>query len=213
MMRPGGRDPARRGEYRLLESDGHILVELEEGLALVDTGSPVTLHGTHWLSEYLQVTVASLLGTDVLGAQPLLVDLPGQRMVFGAEPPDTEPVGLRSLLGVPVLDLVQGGARHEAVLDTGAQLSYAPPGVVAGGHSPEGRTDFMPAIGSFEVSTAVVELEIGTVNTELRAGVLPTQAREALGLMGIPEWIVGSEFFRGRRLWIDLARGELRVAN
>jgi hypothetical protein len=202
----------RAGEYRMLESDGHILVELEEGLALIDTGSPTTLQGTQWLSEFLHVPVVELVGTDVLGARPFLIDWPGKRIVLGAEPPDVAPLGLRSLLGVPVLDLVHDGARCEAVLDTGAQLSYAPPSAVARGHSPETRTDFMPAIGSFEVSTAVVDVEIGAVSAQLRVGILPPQARAALGLLGLPDWIVGSEFLRDRRTWIDLASGQLRIA-
>ena len=203
--------PDEAGEYRMLESEGHILVELEDGLALIDTGSPTTLRGTQWLSRFLSVPVVELLGTDGR-AHPFLVDRTGKRIAFGAEPPDVPPVRLRPLLGVSVFELGHGGARCEAVLDTGAQLSYAPPSAVAGGHSPERRTDFMPAIGCFEVSTAIVDVEIGGVSAELRVGVLPPLAQAALGMAGIPEWIVGSEFLRNRRTWIDLASGQLRIA-
>ena len=64
----------RAGEYRMVECGGHILVEQEQGLALIDTGSPRTLHGTEWLSEFLPVPVVRLLGTDELGCHPFLID-------------------------------------------------------------------------------------------------------------------------------------------
>jgi hypothetical protein len=67
------------GEYRMIECDGHILIESEDGLALIDTGSPTTLTETDWLSEFLHMPVAKLLGTDELGALPFLIDWPGKR--------------------------------------------------------------------------------------------------------------------------------------
>ena len=77
------------------------------------------------------------------------------------------------------------------------------------GLTPVGRRkDFYPGFGEFETDVWRVRAEIGGRRLTIQAGVLPPTLQMTFGLLLGPDgWIVGSDFFRGRKIEIDYARG------
>ena len=203
---------------------GHLVIRVDGRAVLLDTGSPcsygtvpaLTLAGRTWqlraepvLMERIGTVfghrVDVLLGTDVLGAVPLLVDGPGGRVVFGMAVSTGRPVIPLALpCGVPEVTLVHESASAVAFLDTGAPLSYATPDAVAG-RAPDGHAeDFHPLVGSFTVPTYQLEVTVGARPFGARFGVLPEQLAPLRQTVG-ERWILGVEFFRERLLLLDLA--------
>jgi hypothetical protein len=187
------------------------LVDMPGGLTLLDTGSPVSIEAPGFLTEYIGEEVARLMGMDELQGR-LLIDGLRRRVTFGAPAAAGHRTQLRRGPGGLPLVRVRIGARHaQAVLDTGAQLSYAPADVVAGGSAPERRRDFLPGFGTFETDTAILPVRVGTWVVPLRCGVLPPMIAGMLGLMDLEPWIVGSELFLGRSVQLDMDAGTLTL--
>ena len=111
-------------------------------------------------------------------------------------------------LGIPQLDISVEGRTVRAVLDSGAQLSYADR-EMATRHSPVGVVeDFYPVLGRFE--TRVYRFAVTVQGREIDAqwGILPDRLRHLLPLAGA-RWILGVAFFKDRRIVLDFARGRV----
>ncbi|MFO7652399.1 MAG: hypothetical protein R6X25_01100 [Candidatus Krumholzibacteriia bacterium] len=209
---------------------GHPIVTIDGVRALVDTGSPssfgnrerLTVAGTvHQLQRnQLGLSVDAiaamagiefdvLLGTDVLRQTPFHIRRTG-RLEFGAAgpaDPSLSRIDLAECMGVPVATADVAGRPVRVVVDTGAQLGYLPPDVIAPYPVVDEVEDFYPAFGKFETEVREVPLTLGAQEYVLRFGSLPTMLALALGLMGA-EGIVGSELLALRDWWFDLGGKE-----
>lgn len=212
--------------YKLRVEQNHFLAELENGFALIDTGSPVSF-GTGQpleigdtqddlagllpsISHEVGAEVSSLIGTDILGAWAVVLDWNAGEIRFERAPmeiPGTEiPVHLR--LGVPLLDISVQGRTVKAILDSGAQLSYADP-ETANTHLPVGVVDdFYPMLGRFETSVYRFPVIAGGREIDAQWGILPGALGHLLGIAGA-RWILGVDFFRERRIVLDFANGRV----
>ena len=216
--------------HRLTIARNHLLAELTNGFALIDTGSPVSYGGgrrleigdspseppvgpvalLHEISREVGVEVEWLIGNDILGTWVVMLDWPGREIHFQRAANEavgtTIRVDLR--LGIPQLDISVEGRTVRAVLDSGAQLSYADR-EVATRHSPVGVVeDFYPVLGRFE--TRVYRFAVTVQGREIDAqwGILPDRLRHLLPLAGA-RWILGVDFFKDRRIVLDFARGRV----
>ena len=94
--------------------------------------------------------------------------------------------------------------REDAVLDTGAWLSYAD------GRAVEGRTpirtdnDFILGLGDFNTPVYRVPIVLDGVLFEPEFGVLPPAATAVMSLLDLPNWIIGSFFFTDRPTVLDI---------
>ncbi len=215
----------------LVVSKGHMLIRGGRGrLGLLDTGSPVsigrgqqyrianqvwnpstTMHavldtaGTH-----LGRPVEWLFGHDFFAANRVLIDWPARQVhLLDRNHPEQEGISIpiELVMGVPV---VTGRSRRgivRAVIDSGASISYVPAALVEG-LTPVGRKkDFYPGFGEFETDVWRVRAQIGGRRLTIKAGMLPPTLQMMFGLLLRPDgWIVGSDFFRGRKIEIDYAR-------
>lgn len=211
--------------YSLLPNGNHFLHLIGGLVVILDTGSPatvgrrgaLTLCGrTHQpaegpsavldqLSEWIGREVDWLIGMDLLGGEPVLFDRPGARVSFRAGAARGEgttiPLGLRFAL--PEIELGFRGAAIRAVVDTGAPVSYATPGAVAGTAAAGSAADFHPLAGRFTTPVYPLDVEIGGRPFAGRFGVLPSQLMSLVHALG-ERWILGAEYFAERRVLLDV---------
>jgi hypothetical protein len=208
----------------------HLLLRLDGGLALVDTGAPfdigrgreTQLGGATWAppstyvavlrlaSAHLGVTVEWLIGHPTLARLRLQLDWVAGQAVVSDEP--IAPPGATRLvievapaLKVPRVEIQANDVRVPVVLDSGAMLSYVPPSVVDGRAPIRRARDFHPSIGAFETDVWSLPITVGGRAIALQAGVLP----DALApLRAVSDgWILGSDFFDGRTIVLDYPGG------
>lgn len=191
----------------------HMLVERAGRLAILDTGVPESMDCPELVSEVLGVTVDRLIGCAELAEAPLQIDWPGRRIVHGASPsPDQTLVPLtRAAFGIPLIPVQTPLGRVDAVLDTGAALSYAPPEAVRGLDPVRETDDFLPGLGSFTVDVYRLDVSVGGIPLEVEFGVMPPLLRMALSLLCPGGWIIGSALFRDRVVTLDLGRSEIHL--
>ena len=209
---------------------GHLLIGFPEGPALLDTGSPFdigrgrgfTLFGDerrppHLRREVLNVAstqlgvhVEWLVGTPTLSHCCLILDVPNGRAVFrddsvAADGANQLSVNLEA--GVPFIKIItaRGREREDAVLDSGAPLSYVPQDEVVGMKPYRVADDFHPSTGEYRTPVYRVSVVIASRALELDAGILPPELKEAFGDV----WIIGSDYFAGRVITLDYPSGRI----
>lgn len=211
---------------RLRVVDRHLLLELEDGLALVDTGSPFDIGrgraaflldeiwgppATHArvldaASAHLGLEVEWLLGAPTLERCRVRLDWRGREAMLSRAPLTVDgatPLALTFEGRVPFVDvaLVDEGRTARAVLDSGAALSYAPRAAVAGRAPIRRERDFHPLIGPFDTDVWSLPITVGSRAIALEAGVLPEALERALATGA--GWILGSDFFCDRTILLD----------
>ncbi|MGI8402228.1 MAG: ARPP-1 family domain-containing protein [Gemmatimonadaceae bacterium] len=225
-----GRQPRPEGpgaETHALEIvRDHMLMHVSDGLALIDTGSPISigrgsplvLRGREWVPsttnapvldavrEHLGVAVDWLIGYDILKANRMLLDWRAGAVHVGR--PRTRHIVSRFpieiVMGIPVITALHQGRSFRGVVDSGAALSYAPRSAVAGLPEAGEYQDFYPGVGGFTTPTWSAQIRLGEREVTARVGVLPEGLQLLFGMLLGPEgWIIGSEFFRDRAVLID----------
>lgn len=204
----------------------HMLMRIGNGLALIDTGSPVSIgrgnplviQRREWLPstanafvldavrEHLGVAVDWLIGYDILNAHRMLLDWRRGAVHIGRA--RTRQIASRfpveMVMGIPVISASHSGTSIHAVVDSGAALSYAPQPAVEGLPEAGEYTDFYPGVGAFTTPTWHATVRLGERDVLLRVGVLPDALQLLFGMLLGPEgWIIGSEFFRDRAVLLD----------
>jgi hypothetical protein len=219
-----------REVYRLEIVDGHMIAHLAGALALVDTGAPLSL-GTgrsfvvlgktrqpptsftkalRTASRELGREIDWIIGNDILGLSTVVLDWRGKTITFGGEAAVVDSGQSISVDGchtVPVIKFGVAGWPVRAFLDTGAWLSYASPRAVAGLRSVRTERDFHPHFGEFETEVYRLAIQVGERAIDTEFGVLP--ARQRAFLKGTDGWVLGSDFFRERRIIFDYPNGRV----
>ncbi len=212
-MRVTRRSP-RPKTTRLLEINDHIVRSTPNGLELIDTGSPASMPIPEEAKAFVDPRLTRLIGMDELGRAPFALDWSAATLVQSAPRPEAAVFSsLRSVMSIPSIPLSvhtagQPAPAH-ALLDTGAPLGYAPAAAVDSLTSVGSREDFFPGMGSFTTPVFDVEIEALGLRQRVRVGVLPPLLAMTLSLLGPDTWILGADFFRGRRLWIDTRNAEI----
>lgn len=200
--------------------DGHLFIELDDALWLLDTGAPTSFGSSSSLSfggrqfsvepDYLGLTASSLsqlvhvdctglLGADVLNEFDLLLDAARGTVEVseGELDHDGDTVPLEELMGIPILAARIRGTDVRMFFDTGAQVSYLQHETLADFPEAGSTADFYPGIGEFQTDTHTVDVTVGTTAFPLRCGTLPDLLAATLMMAGT-EGIVGSELLRDR---------------
>ena len=185
--------------------NGHLLVEQEGRVDLLDTGCPFTLDAPETISAGVGCRVDRIVGNDQLGQGITIFDL-GRRVVhFGAEPPENVfwiPAPLK--LGIPQVRIQTPFGEAMAICDTGAWIGYGPKDTLSALQAVRQTHDFSPLLGTFETPVYQVILGLAGREVQVDVGVLPPSF-SGLMTMAQAEWIVGPALFAGRRLVLDLA--------
>ena len=199
---------------RFEDVKGHIVLQRETGLALLDTGTPFSLDAPEIVSEQLGMDIVSLIGCDQLRGVVVEIDWKGKQVTWSpstAAPEGALPL-LQSGFGVPLLDLKGPTGTAQAVFDTGAPLAYVPADLVAGARSHGTREDFFPGLGEFETNLYQVPITVGAHEFTVDCGVLPPLLAMALGLLCPSGYIVGTQLMSDRVTRFDLDGGWIHFA-
>jgi hypothetical protein len=204
----------------LLYRAGHLFLEIDDQLWLMDTGSPLTFGDVSHLSvgdqrfavqpsllgvsataisQATGVACHGLMGCDILNQFDHLWSIPHGSAVLGrdlAHPSDTTlPVVLKS--GVPTITVQIGDVMCPAAFDTGAQLSYVTHPPITTYPTAGSFTDFHPKFGSFVVDTHYVPIQIAGTTHTLRCGILPPLIALLTAASGIAA-VIGNEIMQQR---------------
>lgn len=195
--------------------EGHIVAHIDGNDCLVDTGSPVTFgtgrslpsFGKPLIGEGLRGLDAPeigrllgrpldiLLGVDVLGHQPFLVDWEARTITFD---PETRPVGteipLDNIMGCPLVSARIGGQVVKLAVDTGARVTFLNPSLVTGERPVGHYDDFYITCGPFTCDSFEKRVRIGDISLDLIVGGLPPDLETGLGFMGL-DGILGNDIF------------------
>lgn len=212
---------------------GHLIIDADEHMFLLDTGSPVSMgRGTTFrfqnrefpvlprykgmttdtLSETIGAHIDAVLGTDVLSWFPVDIDPETHRVAFSWEDlmPGAHAVPLRRVGGLPVVELEVDGKSFHALLHTGATMSCFPSASTRPFPCVGIERDFYPGLGEFASELRRVPLMIGGLAVTLVCGVLPPVLEHALGRVGI-SGLVGTDVLREFRLGWSLGFTQLRL--
>lgn len=200
--------------------DGHLFLEVDRELWLIDTGAPrsfgnatsVTITGERFgvgaeygglsaeeLARAVGVPCMGLLGADVLGRFDHVYDIAGGRLSLstGELTSSGQELRLDEIEGIPIVTARVGDREHRMFFDTGAQLSYFHGDRIAEFPPAGSFTDFHPTCGRFETDTHHVPVSLGAERFTLRCGSLPSALRASL-MLADTDGIVGNEILVGR---------------
>jgi hypothetical protein len=203
--------------------DGHLFVESEGGLWLLDTGAPVSfgassslsLGGERFalptsfaglnsatLSHFVNGPCVGPLGADVLGRFDHILDATGSTLTISTAELVLagQSVALQEFMGIPIVTAQIRGKDHRMFFDTGAQISYLQSDSLADFPSAGTVNDFYPGVGQFQTETHQVEMRIGTVPFLLRCGSLP-------GLLGATLLLAGTDGIVGNSILVNRTVG------
>jgi hypothetical protein len=219
--------------YPLHLRDGHLFLQLDGALWLLDTGSPSSFgtqpgpsiagrqfdispefHGLDVasLGKFVGVNAAGLLGADVLNEFNWLFDVrasvatigPDRATLLGTEVP------FESRMGLPVLNVSITDREHRMIFDTGAQLSYLHTDGLAQFPGVGRMEDFYPGFGTFETETHDVPMRLGGIPFTVRCGALPALLQTTLSLFGT-EGIIGNQMLGSRTMGYFPSRGVMVI--
>lgn len=157
-------------QHELVIIRDHPLVHTEHGLALLDTGSPLSFSkagvavdfaGQHHqtvavqdffapIEDWLGQPINVLIGMDIMRRHVVEFDWPNRKLIVDSRPGNdyaaTVPIEWQ-VGGLPCIMVRENGVPVTAVLDTGAHLSYATEGRVNAGIDPR-RKPSHAAVGA-----------------------------------------------------------------
>lgn len=218
-------------DFPLHLRDGHLFLELEGNLWLVDTGSPTSFGAVHelaiagehftvepdqlgltpeTLSGFTGVPCTGLLGADVLSrfdhvldtARGVLTIATDELQLAGHE------LALDEFMGIPIVDARVDGHDHRMFFDTGAQLSYFQDDALTTFPFAGTVEDFYPGAGRFETAAYDVPVSLADVDFTLRCGALPGLLGMTLMMAGT-SGIVGNAIVADRKVGYFPRRGRL----
>ena len=220
-----------RSEYPLCLLKGHLYIQVEGELWLIDTGAPgsfgtpghVELDDKQFevplelenlsassLCDFVGVECAGLLGMEILGQFDIGFELPGNKLIVSRDELSFNGAGerLMEIHGLPIAQVRVGGSMHSMFFDTGAQFSYLNHAKVET-YPHLGRVeDFHPEIGMFWADMFLIPCKFGTLEFKMNVGRPPDRIRQVLEACGVPG-VFGNEALRQRAWWYSSRRGVL----
>lgn len=201
---------------------GHLFLRFNEGLLLLDSGSPLSFGKPSslevagytfdladqflgltptLLSGYVGVECLGLVGSDILGVFDVIIDAMQNIVIFSKDPLAYyhNAIPIDFLMGIPILTAIIGSDSFRMFFDTGAQISYLQDAILFD-YPPAGQVqDFYPGFGEFMTETHLVEMQVGESYFSLRCGRLPDLLGMTLMLTDV-QGILGNECLRGRKV-------------
>jgi hypothetical protein len=217
--------------YSLWITRGHLFVDVEGQNVLLDTGSHVSIGrspnmkfaGCQYalvpsyecvrlepLSDFIGQRVDVLMGMDILGKHNFLIDIESSMLTVSDEAPEASGIvlPLKLYFGVPGTQVKVAGFDIQAIIDTGAWLSYTGGEYVRGCQKLCSKQDYYPAIGDFETDVYKLPLAIGGEELEMPFGVLPPLLSAGLAPLGV-ECLIGPELFERFNVWFLMPAAKL----
>ena len=216
-------------EYKVFIVNKHLLLENGQGLLLVDTGSPTSLHrdgyidiagarhdnvpqscigvSTQYLTEKVGVEVAGLLGMDIMIGYQVRIDLPNGAISFEKLDnvlPQCRQVERFNMMGIPGIVATVKGRTARLLFDIGAPVSYMGNGFLAGTPVVDTVEDFSPLTGggSYSVDLHMLNTELAGEEFEVAYGGMPPTIAMLLNAYGV-DGIIGYDLMERYCVVID----------
>ena len=185
------------------QDGGHILLPMDDRIALIDTGSPVSFADepfsfggesyspltemmgvtTQTLSELAGFKIDILIGCDILSEHTIRFRWNDKCIDIGDDIQDGAIASrMETLQGSPIFPLGIGAIDTNAIFDTGAHLSYIRPALVEGIAQTGEKADFHPFNGHFTAPTYKVNSRLSNHDFDLEYGILPGLLLQALNM-------------------------------
>lgn len=224
-------DDSHMANYQFQMHHGHVIVNVEGRLYLLDSGAPFSvgyepLHiggrmfaveqsylgvTASYLWEHIGVPVEGMIGADVLRAFNLSVYAAERIIQFNHVPPAGEIVlPVHQCNDLPVISVGVNNRVRRMFFDTGAALSYLLPPVFDG-VEPDGRhEDFYPLVGNFLTPIYHLDVELGGHRRQFRFGQAPEELRDMLAAANV-QGMIGTELLRQFGLNLSLRDKVMRL--
>lgn len=223
-------------KYQIKQNSAHIVIIKDDKNVLIDTGSPQTIgkmpefewNGVkhkisesmlgmvdiHEVCELSGEDIDVLLGADILGASPFMVDLKENCFILpdgDYKTPDGEEFPLEIVMGIPLTEIMISGMKGMSAIDSGAIISY-----VVSSHWETGTfktlaEDFHPAIGKYKTMTGELPVKIGGIGFNATFGVLPEIFEMTLSMIDADS-IIGKDLFRERVVYLDYSNERMIIS-
>lgn len=217
--------------YPIELSNGHILLDIDNGPVLVDTGSPISfnrnahmeLNGVgysmpksvanvdaDYITSHVGRDTAGMVGTGILGSYDFTIDTRAGEMTFEAPKEGFLPLESRFLLRCILVRMTVDGKNAVMVLDTGAPVAYISR-AFSDGHPVVGYTeDFSPLSDGDAFTTPLRELttEAAGKRFPVRYGELPSELATMLSILGA-DGVIGMDFLS--RFAVNIDHGKVSV--
>ncbi len=221
--------------YPMNLRDGHVLVESNGMILLMDTGAPTSVGTEEFLFAGSTVTPApnfegvtigslsrevgtsldALVGMDIMADLDLCFDEPNNQITVTRDEMELsdDALPLHFNCGIPLVDgSLASGRRVSLVFDTGAKISYLKREFLAGAEPHRTVEDFHPGYGRFATPLCRTSLELAGATHEVDFGILPDRLEQAL-LSCLADGIVGSELLVDREVVLASRRGRLSMSD
>jgi hypothetical protein len=209
--------------YPLLFEKGHIFINIDNGLWLIDTGSPASFGKTEILNfcnkqfsvsknfhtftadiitQFVGVPCVGLIGADVLNCFDIVFNTTMKTLVVSVDELTIvgESVGLDEMMGIPIVPVEIEGKEYRMIFDTGAQISYFQSSTLTQTQQfPSAGVfeDFHLTIGNYRTETNNVSIMLCGIPFTIRCGSLPDSIGATL-IAASTEGIVSNEIFHNR---------------
>lgn len=217
--------------FPLHKIHGHLFVQVDGHLWLLDTGAPCSFGSPadfhilgekfelqsfylgltpETLSGFVGVKIDGLLGADVLNNFDIIFNCPENTSIFSLSSLnlDGQIVKLDEFMGIPIVTATVNGRDYRMFFDTGAQISYFQDDALRT-FPPAGQmTDFYPGFGQFQTDTHNVHFQIAGKSLVLRCGKLPDMLGMTLMMAGT-QGIMGNQILHDWIVGYFPRRGEL----
>ena len=183
--------------YKIRHIKEHLILDADEGLWILDTGSPSSFGSVdkleindrtyeiasnymgfdnEKLSEAIGENVEGLIGVDILNNYDSYWDLFSNTISFSTENIKKEgnTISLGFFMGIPTLKVDLRGSSYNWFFDTGAVISYVTEQIDEWENPVDRYDDFYPGFGSFSTEVFEDEIIVGALNMEIKCGVLPS---------------------------------------
>jgi Ca-activated chloride channel homolog len=209
-------------EFRLHQPSGHLVIEVNGMMALVDTGSPVSVGrlpqinflgrdyrllpsfqqvvNMDFLSDKVGVQLDVLMGMDILRHFYFIIDCHRRLATFSLDAlfwNGQHRIALKNLLmGVPTAQAQVNGSPLEMFVDIGSALSYVPERLTQGCRQVRTAKDFFPGASDFETPVFEVPFSLAGESMTLECGAnMPDILALGLRVAGV-EGILGMDLAR-----------------
>ncbi|MFM9000773.1 MAG: hypothetical protein ACKORB_04000 [Opitutia bacterium] len=220
--------------YKLYILKRHLFADLPEGRALIDTGAPFTASRTGkvtWggneetvkrggytgftfdsLSANIGAQVDILIGLDLLSKQSLEFDLIEDALRLGVPTPRDGSFAIKTMMGMPAVEIDLNGQTASALFDTGAQYGYVMDekfGDIV--RETAIFTDFSPLFGELRPRQVwILPFRLGGQDLDETFGLAPEVMQLALGSFGF-DAIIGLSWMDERVTWLDLPGRRMKI--
>jgi len=208
---------SKASTYPLYFKKGHIYINIDDTLWLIDTGSPTSFGNVdtisfcnkqfpvsknfqafniNTVSQYVGVSCVGLIGADVLNHFDIVFNTTVKKLVASIDELTIagKNVSMSEMIGIPIIPVQIEGKEHRMIFDTGAQISYFQGYTLTQFPSAGVFEDFHLTIGNYRTETYNVPITLCGQPFTIRCGSLPDSI-DAILRTASAEGIVGNEIF------------------